>query len=102
VLRKYAESGEFDPVLQQKLEQAYYASPIHHVSAAAPPIALFGGYGDDGCNIAFKQSLRTFDTLQEVGALVYLFGNTCGKYGEMPEVQSAISEFFRRHLKGEN
>lgn len=97
-LRKYAESDQHDPELEEKVQKAKYASPINHVTPAAPPIALFGGYGDDGVNIAFRQCMRTFEALQAVGALAFLYGNTHGKYGESPEALYGIKAFFDRQL----
>lgn len=99
VLREYAECGNrCDDSLNEALHQAEYASPVSHVTPAAPPIALFGGYGDDGVNIAFAQTLRTFSALERAGCPAFLFGNTMGKYGENPESMSGIKVFFERHL----
>lgn len=100
VLREYAQNSgrKSDPYLDEKLRQAAQASPVNHITPAAPPIALFGGFGDDGVNIAFRQCLRTFTALEQVGGSTFLFGNTCGKYGETEESLSGIKAFFDRHL----
>lgn len=79
-------------------EYAEFSSPINYVNPSAPPIALFGGYGDPGVNIAFKQSLRTFDALNSVDVLAFLYGNTNGKYGENPETIESIRKFFIQQL----
>lgn len=97
-LREYAESDQHDPELEEKVQRAKYASPVNHVTPDAPPIALFGGYGDDGVNIAFRQCMRTFEALENVGALAFLYGNTHGKYGESPEALYGIKAFFDRQL----
>lgn len=101
ILREYAQGETQDGSLDEKLQLARYASPINHVTPAASPIALFGGYGDDGVNIAFQQCLRTFSALEGVGTLAYLFGNTHGKYGESQEVLLGIEAFFDRQLSTE-
>lgn len=101
VLREYAQGDTRDDLMEEKLQQARYASPISHVTPAAPPIALFGGYGDDGVNIAFKQCMRTFVALESVGTLAFLYGNTHGKYGENEEVTLGIKAFFDRQLAAE-
>lgn len=96
VLRNYAEhkGNQSDASLEEKLLQASAVSPVSHVTPAAPPIALFGGYGADGINIAFRQCLRTFDALEEVKVPAFLFGNTNGRYGETMPVMSGIHSFF--------
>lgn len=100
VLREYAEhtTDKTEAFLEEKLQQAFEASPINHVSPAAPPIALFGGYGEDSVNIAFRQCLRTFNALENVGVPAFLFGNTNGKYGETQTVMSGIHSFFENRL----
>lgn len=104
VLRKYSETGKSDnddSWLDEKLKQAFEASPVNHITPSAPPIALFGGYGDDGINIAFRQCLRAFNALDNVGIPAFLFGNTNGKYGETETVMAGIRSFFDSQLSKE-
>ncbi len=100
ILRKYKENGcnPANKFYDEKLKFAEFASPINHVNPSVPPIALFGGHGETGVNIAFKQSLKTFEALNQVDALTFLYGNTNGKYGEKPETLNAILAFFHKHL----
>lgn len=99
-LREYGDNPERakGPLWEDKLREAQRVSPLHHVTPSAPPIALFGGYGDDGVNIAFRQCLHTFSALERAGCRAFLFGNTHGKYGENEETIAAIHAFFDRHL----
>lgn len=101
-LREYGELRDKvkNPFWEEKLLEAKQASPLNHVSPAAPPIALFSGYGDDSVNIAFRQCLRMFSALERAGCRAYVFANTHGKYGENEESLAAIKVFFEQHLKG--
>lgn len=101
VLREYLDNGcqPDNALYNQKLQEAYDASPVNAVNPSVPPIALFGGHGMECINIAFKQSLRTFEALNDVDALVFLYGNTQGEYGEKPETMLAIKAFYDKHLK---
>lgn len=101
VLREYKENGctPANELFDRKLQEADFASPVTYANPSVPPIALFGGYGMETINIAFKQSLRTFDALNKVDALTFLYGNTNGEYGEKPETQQAIKAFFDAQLK---
>lgn len=103
ILRKYKENGcsPKNSYYDAKIQYAEFSSPINYVNPSAPPIALFGGYGDPGVNIAFRQSLRTFDALNSVDVLAFLYGNTNGKYGENPETIESIRKFFIQHLAEE-
>lgn len=100
VLREYKENGckPSNELFDQKLKEAAFASPVNYANPSVPPIALFGGYGMEYINIAFKQSLRTFDALNKVDALTFLYGNTNGEYGDKPETLSAIKAFFDEQL----
>lgn len=100
VLREYKENGctPNDELLNQKLSEADFASPISYANPSVPPIALFGGHGMHTINIAFKQSLRMFEALNKVDALVFLYGNTTGEYGEKPETLEALKAFFDEQL----
>lgn len=100
VLREYLNNGctPENALYNKKLREAYDVSPVNAVNPSVPPIALFGGHGMDCINIAFKQSLRTFEALNNVDALVFLYGNTQGEYGEKPETLLAIKAFYDRHL----
>ena len=100
-LREYSKqrNDKPDPVWEEKLIEAEQVSPLNHVTSSAPPIALFGGYGDDGINIAFRQCLRMFSALERAGCRAFLFGNTHGKYGENEETQAAIHAFYDKYLK---
>ncbi|WP_394926446.1 CocE/NonD family hydrolase [uncultured Robinsoniella sp.] len=102
VLRSYLENGcrPNNELFNQKLQEAYNASPVNVVNPSVPPIALFGGHGMDCINIAFKQSLRTFEALNNVDALVFLYGNTGGEYGEKQETLFAIKAFYDEQLNG--
>jgi putative hydrolase, CocE/NonD family len=101
VLREYKENGciPSNELFDKKLMQAAFASPVNHTNPSVPPIALFGGHGMNTVNIAFKQSLRTFEALNKVDALTFLYGNTTGEYGEKPETLKAILVFFDEQLK---
>lgn len=101
VLREYKENActPADEFLDRKLQEAFFASPVNYANPSVPPIALFGGHGMNTINIAFKQSLRTFEALNKVDALTFLYGNTTGEYGEKPETQQAIKAFFDTQLK---
>ena len=101
VLRRYMEQNctPYNELYEQKIAQAKAVSPISFVNPSVPPIALFGGHGMNTINIAFKQCLRTFEALNEVDALTFLYGNTGGEYGEKPETIEAITAFFNRQLK---
>lgn len=99
-LRKYLE-GNCTPkneLYDQKLKEARDVSPVSFVNPSVPPIALFGGRGMDSVNIAFRQSLRTFEALNSVDALAFLYGNTNGEYGEKPETIKAIKAFYDQQL----
>jgi hypothetical protein len=100
ILREYKENGctPSDELLDQKLMEATLASPVYYANPSVPPIALFGGHGMQTINIAFKQSLRTFEALNKVDALTFLYGNTTGEYGEKPETLEAIKAFFDEQL----
>lgn len=100
ILREYKENGctPSDELLDQKLMEATLASPVNYANPSVPPIALFGGHGMQTINIAFKQSLRTFEALNKVDALTFLYGNTTGEYGEKPETLEAIKAFFDEQL----
>ncbi|MBF4694453.1 CocE/NonD family hydrolase [Fusibacter ferrireducens] len=100
VLREYMENGctPSNSLFDSKLQQAASASPVNYANPSVPPIALFGGRGMDTINIAFKQSLRTFEALNKVDALTFLYGNTTGEYGEKRETQQALKFFFASQL----
>lgn len=101
VLREYKENGctPANEFFDRKLQEASFASPVNYTTPSVPPIALFGGHGMNTINIAFKQLLRTFEALNKVDALTFLYGNTTGEYGEKPETQHAIKAFFDAQLK---
>lgn len=103
VLREYKQNGckPSNEFFNQKLKAADIASPVNYATPSAPPIALFGGHGMETINIAFKQSLRTFEALNKVGALTFLYGNTTGEYGEKPETLKAMEAFFDEQLMSE-
>ncbi len=103
VLRDYIESGRtpYNELYEQKIQEAINVSPINIVNPSVPPIALIGGYGMETVNIAFKQSLRTFEALNDVDAMSFLYGNTNGNYGEKDETILAIKAFFDKQLKEE-
>lgn len=103
ILRDYKENGcnPSNAFYDQKLKDAAYASPVNYANPSVPPIALFGGHGMNTINIAFKQSLRTFEALNKVDALTFLYGNTTGEYGEKPETLQAIKAFFDEQLINE-
>jgi acetyl esterase/lipase len=104
VLREYKENGctPANEYLDRKLQEAFYASPVNYANPSVPPIALFGGHGMETINIAFKQSLRTFEALNKVDALTFLYGNTTGEYGEKEETRQAIKAFFDTQLKSKS
>lgn len=101
ILRQYIEHGctPYNELYEQKIAQAKAVSPVSFVNPSVPPIALFGGHGMSTINIAFKQCLRTFEALNAVDALTFLYGNTCGEYGEKPETIQAITAFFDQQLQ---
>lgn len=101
VLLDYLKGGRCpeNPRYEEALRKAAAASPINRINPRVPPIALFNGHGDQGVNIAFKQTLRTFEALNKVGAQAFLYGNTHGKYGESEEVMEGIEAFFDHCLR---
>lgn len=103
ILREYKENGckPSNELLDKKLEAAAFASPVNYANPSVPPIALFGGHGMQSVNIAFKQSLRTFEALNKVDAIAFLYGNTNGEYGEKPETIEALKIFFDEQLVNE-
>lgn len=100
ILREYKENGctPSNEFFDQKLMEATFASPVNYANPSVSPIALFGGHGMNTINIAFKQSLRTFEALNKVDVLTFLYGNTTGEYGEKPEILKAIKAFFDEQL----
>lgn len=100
-LRAYKENGcqPSNALLDQKLAEAQKASPNSYIDPSAPPIALFGGYGDVNVNIALKQSFKTFYALTKADVVTYFFANNGGNYGKTQEVMDAICTFFDNHLK---
>lgn len=103
VLRKYLDNNctPANELYDQKIRQAKAVSPVSFANPSVPPVALFGGHGMNSVNIAFKQSLRTFEALNAVDALTFLYGNTNGAYGEKPETIEAITAFYDQQLKEE-
>ena len=100
-LRLYQEEQKegTDPLLDQKLRQAQWASPVSYIGPDSPPAVLFGGYGMKSVDIALNQSLRSFRKFQENGVTCFLFANTQGEYGRKEEILCAILHFFDHYLR---
>mgnify|MGYP002791979132 CR=1 FL=1 len=103
VLRDYEAEGHegTDEELDRMLNLARKASPINYITPDCPPAALFTGLGMMRVDIPDRQSYRTFEAYNRVGADCYLFGNTNGNYGLKPEVIQGILTFFDHWLKEE-
>lgn len=102
VLRQYKEDPTIprNPEWDEILRCAREASPIHRIRPGVPPIALFGGFGEEGVNIACMQSYRTFEKLAECEVPANLFCNTGGQYNDNEETVVAVTHFFERYLGG--
>lgn len=100
VLRQYQQDLTIprDPVWEKALRYARQASPLHRIRPGVPPIALFGGFGESGVNIACMQSYRTFEKLAECEVPANLFCNTGGNYNNNEETMAAVETFFTRYL----
>ena len=103
VLRRYLQEGKVgtDPEMDRMLQKARDCSPLYHITPAAPPLSIFGGYGMRRVDIAMKQSLRTFERLHACDVTAFLFANTQGDYGLKPEIIHANLDFFNRWLREE-
>ncbi len=101
VLRAYIEAGleGTNPEYDEAIAAAKLASPVYHISPDDPPVALFHGLGMTRVDIPNNQSYRTFDALSRNDVRAFMFSNTQGEYGEAPEIQAGVVDFFNNYLK---
>ena len=101
VLRAYIEAGleGTNALYDEKIAAAKMASPVYHISPDDPPIALYHGLGMTRVDIPNNQSYRTFEALSRNDVRGFMFSNTQGEYGDAPEIQGAVVDFFNNYLK---
>lgn len=87
-----------DPFYQDLIALAKEASPINHVTKNSAPLCLVHGLSDCGIQVPMGQSVRMFEAYTRVGVKSLLLLNNNGFYGEDPEVQKAMVDFFVRRV----
>lgn len=87
-----------DPEVDKLLAVAAKASPVNHVTADSAPLALVHGLFDCNIQVPMGQSIRMFREYAKHNIKCLLLCNTCGIYGEDPEVKKAVVEFMTTRI----
>jgi len=83
--------------LEAAIERAKAASPLYYVTPDDPAVAMFAGYGGTQ-NITNTQSTRTLQALSDAGVEGFMYANTQGNYGKLPEIKASMKNYLNDYL----